>query len=304
MKKVIILGSYPDSIFARNTLSECVDKLSNHGYDLIIVSHFPIPEYIQSKVNYYLYDKKNPLLSYEETPSWNFSNNDFDVVINSQGHAPSVISNIINGVKLAESMGYDFFYYMEADNLMAPEDIVKLNSLQEIMVQSNRTLILFNPEKESDSYDTLLFGGIPEYFLDCVHPITMPSKISLERAFYIYLHQHERLGWIVQSSVKAYFNKSDINIISHEYIVEVIGTDSNDLYLWIQNHPSNSHPIFVVINAEPTITLMPDTWYLHKMTQDMHVTIHNNKMTTFKDFYLYDSDIFYKKGIITFKQNT
>jgi hypothetical protein len=288
-------------------LSECIDKLSDSGYDLMIVSHLPVPEDIQMNVHVCLYDKENPLLSFSQTPSWEFFSTNFNVIIYTQGHTVAVSRNIMNGVELAEQLGYNFFYYMEADSLLHPDDVRKLESLRMTMFDVDKQMILFNPEK--DTYDTLLFGGKPTYFMNSAKlPRSIDElehfNVSLERLLYYNIHHLKQDFVINKLSVNAYFNKSKINLITHNYLVEVIGVQgSNNLLLWIQNHPSNPNPIYITINDSPEFQLMPDTWSYSYVNSDVMVNIINGDQVETKRFSLSQKcvDEYRKKGTITFK---
>lgn len=310
MKKIIILGTYPSTLDSKNVLSECIDNLALSGYDLMIVSHLPVPEDIQSNVNVCLYDKENPLLSYSQTPSWEFFSTNFKVVIYTQGHTVAVSSNIMNGVELAYRMGYEFFYYMEADNLMHPDDIVQMETLREAMFLTERALILFNPmDDDCTSYETLIFGGVPKYFLRYAKlPRNLKEltdlNVSLERILYRNLHQYQKNFMVIDLPTKKFFSRSNINVITHNYLTEVIGVEGSDnLLLWIQNHPSNPNPIYVTVNDSPEFQLMPDTWNFSYVNSDLMVRIENGNQVEVKKFSLSEKSIkeYRMKGKITFK---
>jgi hypothetical protein len=59
MKNIIIIGTYPNDSYKLDMLNDCINRVKPLGYDIMIVSHYPIPEEIQSKVNYVLYDSEN-----------------------------------------------------------------------------------------------------------------------------------------------------------------------------------------------------------------------------------------------------
>jgi hypothetical protein len=77
----------------------------------MVVSHYPIPTYIQEKVNYTLYDNENILLPYDLTPKVTCFTTDFDTVINNNGHSLTVSKNINNGINFCNNLGYEFFYF-------------------------------------------------------------------------------------------------------------------------------------------------------------------------------------------------
>ena len=50
MKKIIIISSYATTPEKEKTLNECIDKVSHKGYDVMLTSHYPVPDYAQPAV--------------------------------------------------------------------------------------------------------------------------------------------------------------------------------------------------------------------------------------------------------------
>ena len=57
-KDIIIIGTYPDHPKKMEMLRECIERVRPLGYDILVVSHYPIPTDIQEMVDYVIYDKK------------------------------------------------------------------------------------------------------------------------------------------------------------------------------------------------------------------------------------------------------
>ena len=79
-KKVTSAGDYPDDIFVVDTwpntpekeadLIECIRRLREfEGIPILLVSHYAIKPEIQKLVDYYLYDKDNPLMLHKDFAS-------------------------------------------------------------------------------------------------------------------------------------------------------------------------------------------------------------------------------------------
>ena len=181
MKKVIIISSYATTPEKEETLIDCIDKVSHRGYDVILTSHYPVPDYIQKKVNYCIYDSENILLPYSISPSFWIDNDQFELEVNINSHNLTICRNILNGVGLSKIMKYDFFFFMESDNIFSDDDFIKLDDLSNQMLLNNKHLIFFKNQWISEygeshvNYETLIFGGEVNYFLD---NMPLPSTIS------------------------------------------------------------------------------------------------------------------------------
>lgn len=315
MKQIIVIGTYPSSPEKEKILSECIDRLSNIGYDLMVVSHYPLPSYIQEKVNYCIYDKENTFLPVELTPSFWSENEAYHIEIFSEGHFLTCSKNIFTSLNLVNALKYDFFYYMESDNFLEPEDIQKMEILKESMFEQEKNMILF---KHKDgrylTYDTLLFGGKPNYFLDNIYlplnvedyRVNIGSSGTIERSFYDYLSKDEDKFIITPQSVKSYFDQSKMNIISHEYFVEVIGNNTKDqLFLWICNGYNNSNSIKISINSGEWNVLSRGGWILipKNVGDEVYVDVEENEYFIRKSFKITEEnkDEYYNKGKIIFK---
>jgi len=316
MKKVIVIGAYPSNPEREEVLLECISRLSNIGYDLIVVSHYPIPDYIQKKVNYCIYDKENIFLPTNLTPSYWFGTEACHVEIFNEGHFLTCSKNMLTSLNLANALKYDFFYYMESDNFLEPEDITKMEFLKELMFLQNKNMILFKSEDGGNpTYDTLLFGGRPDYF---VKNATLPTNLeeyialnlntTIERTLYGYLNADENNLLTIEGRSKQYFNKSQINTISHEGIVEVIGNEeTNQLFLWISNDYANTQDIQIKVYPSDNYTILkPGNWaYIPKEVGD-HIIVEMKEESGFthkKEFTITEEnrEQYFKKGKISFR---
>lgn len=256
MKKVIIIDTYPDTKENIDCLNECLDRLSGKGYDLMLVSHYPVPVDIQKRVEYCIFDKENTLIPYNLTPySW-MANESFYLQVNSCGHATAICKSMYNGISTAKSLGYDFFFFMEADNLLHEEDVTLLDEIHSKMNDDDKKMIFFkNKELKYDFYETLIFGGSPEYFMDNIKlPLTLEEYVewlsdsgsflseSLEISFYRkFLKKEDFL--VIDENTASFFKKSVINKYS----------GSDNLCVVVTNNLNNQCILFLKNFGEKTI---------------------------------------------------
>jgi hypothetical protein len=315
MKKIIIIGCYPSTNNSEKMLSDCIDILSNTDYDLMVVSHYPIPTYIQEKVNYTLYDNENILLPYDLTPKVTCFTTDFDTVINNNGHSLTVSKNINNGINFCNNLGYEFFYFIESDNLFGDKDLSKLETLRKKMFEQNKKMIFFHQcAEEYLIYETLIFGGVPNYYLE---NIKLPSSInqlidtvvnpgqSLERILYDKINNQNFNFLIINQESSSFFNDSGINIIAHDYSVNVIGNNiDNRLILWL-NNLSSEKTIHFTINDNHHLPLTAKSWYYQYVNDNeiINIEINDNGYITQKQFIITEENKneYRQKGSLNYK---
>jgi hypothetical protein len=314
-KKLIIISTYPENQQKEDILSKCIDKLKSLEFDILIVSHHPIPLHIQNKVDYCLIDNQNTLLPYELTPRYWCVTNDFNVIINNYGHQLTVSTNIQNGIDFATNNNYEFFLFTESDNLIDELDIKKIDELSLLMSSTNKKMVFFNHLVENNPiYETLIFGGVPSYYqeniklpLKVVDVLNNPkfSGLSLERILYEQANKKDDY-LLIETDSKSYFNNSSLNRITHDYNVEIIGSNSNDnLVLWI-NNSTNDKNITFIIGDEPELILGPKNWHycFKQIGETVNVTIDDNGVLSHKTFTITDEEKikYIEKGMITFNK--
>lgn len=292
MKRLITIGTYANTKDKEDMLSECIDRLSNIGYDLMIVSHYPVPEYIQKKVDFVIYDKENTLEPYSLTPLYHYFTDEFTVQVSNQGHITTVCRNISNALALAKHHGYEFFYHVESDNIFSDEDIKKLDDLREKMFKTGKELILFGYEHDGTQiYESLIFGGKPSYFL---YKMQLPLYVedferlnieyTLETTFHSNLKANEHEFLIINEPSSSFFNTSEINKVNNFSQMEVLHDVANDKYvLWISNLIQNPESIYVIVNDSQKFELVPNAWIMLPILTDNPININVNESGIIKN---------------------
>lgn len=318
MKKIIIIDAYPNTQEHIDCLNECVDRLSGKGYDLMITSHYPVPYYIQEKVDYCIFDKENILIPYNLTPySW-MTNESFYLKVNAKGHVLTICKNMHNGISMAKSLGYEFFFFMEADNLLHEEDTSLIDILRSDMYESNRKMVFFKDKKLNyNFYETLIFGGSVVYFMDKIKlPLTLEEYIewisengsflseSLEISFYKkFLEKEDFL--VIDENSESFFKKSVINKYSGcDYLCVVITNNIDDRFvLFLKNFGKKT--VDFRINDMSHIT-DPGCWSYRFVENNTEISVlmyQNNEIVGRRHFSVTEENRskFAENGFIEFK---
>ena len=250
MKNLFVIDTYPSTEEQKKLLIECINRLSNVGFDIMIVSHISIPEEIQKMVNYVIYDTDNTFLPGERTPFFWVSLFDNIFRVFNSGHSLAITRNMQNAFLMAKSSGYDFFYFLEYDVLINESDIQKLITLKDTMKNEGKKMIFFEPENfyecGSHVYETLLFGGEVEYLLSKFLP---PKNIkewdslnmgyTLELAFYEQLSKYSEEFLIVPKHSSDLLDNSDINVYRYGLIISEL----------LYNHNEPNKPILLLYKS-------------------------------------------------------
>lgn len=108
MKKIFIIDGYPKNKKQIQLLKDCIESVIPIGWDILLVSHCPVPSEIQELVTYCIYDKNNSFVPPHISPHIYSSNESFDFKFYLGGHALAISINMFNGFKFAQDYGFDF----------------------------------------------------------------------------------------------------------------------------------------------------------------------------------------------------
>ena len=61
---LIIILSHCDSKEKIEILTDNIKKLKTQNFDILLLSHTPIPSHIQQMIEYFIYDKSNPIINW------------------------------------------------------------------------------------------------------------------------------------------------------------------------------------------------------------------------------------------------
>jgi hypothetical protein len=310
-KNIIIIGTYPNHPHKMEMLRECIERVKPLGYDILVVSHYPLPTDIQEMVDYVIYDKENVMMV-DSCPEYSFGVDGFVVKKHSNegGHALSVVKNINNGINFVNYLKYEFFFYMESDNLFGSDDLLKIEILKNSMFVEFKKMLLFHPNVKIKSYETLVFGGIPSYYCKSVHLPVIESefngeRVSLERFFYLTHNENVSSYYIVNSSSREYFSSSEINKEFPKFIVDVFGSNKEPyLYLFVRNFPENNNSIEVTINNKTPQEICNGCWHMRQVNlgEPLIVKVMCDGVETVKEFGLGEEDKlgYFKNGFVKF----
>jgi hypothetical protein len=253
---LLIIHAYPNTQHKINVLIESINSVSNIGYHILLVSHYPIPLDIQSMVTYYLFDSVNDLVHKNQSHIfYELYNSDHYVQIRDDLHNTAVLRNMYKSISFAKILGYDYFLFMDGDCIISVEDVVLFNQLTDNLVSNEYPMLFFN---HGSLYATLLFGGNCEYFLNS---IKIPYEVEdynnseyspyiLEVSFYMNYCNNSDTFLIINESVEDYFKHSKINVISRTSLMcEFVSYTTNQVVLHISQNSQLPHMVSIKVNG-------------------------------------------------------
>lgn len=127
---VIVINSHINNKAKEDILIECIKQLKKTGIDIMISSHTRISSEILDLVDYYVFDKDNPMIS-SHTDFYFWRNKQIEIQIKTplSAHSYTALKNVKNAVYFAKSLGKKYFYHIEYDCVISDEDVDTLLNL-------------------------------------------------------------------------------------------------------------------------------------------------------------------------------
>jgi hypothetical protein len=324
MKTIFIIGTYPTNDEQYDVLRKCIESIKKRGHDVMVVSHNPISTWgIYNLVDYGIYDRDNSFLPSYMTPHFWTVTDKFHIQIFNGGHTLPICRNMKNGVELAKARGYDAFVFMESDIIMSEIDMETLESYIESIANDGKEMFFFRPEEyrgtnNSYVYETLLFGGKLQFFIDNMN---LPTNLdewhkyqmgfTLEQTFYEKLCQHEKKFLIINDHSSNVFLDSQVNLFRYglfncKMIYNEVCPD--EPVLFINNSFLDEKPKYVCINVDGKKTQFVlqkgEHWFgSYKIGKDVSVDVdvyEDDKMT---NSYFYEYYSIKEENILKFREN-
>jgi len=141
-RELIIVGTWPNLESRVQLTKDTINSLKPLGRKIMLLSHYPVDEDIQKMVDYYIYDKHNPLTHHSYYTRFYRYTNDFHAEININGlknsnQSLTVLTNLFNGAKAAKSLGYEAFFYTTYDVVLDARDIPVIEKALDIGDKTN-----------------------------------------------------------------------------------------------------------------------------------------------------------------------
>lgn len=123
---IFVVGCWPDTEEKENNLIQCINKLKEFpGIPIMIATHYPVKPEIQNMVDFYFYDKDNPLLHHNDYGEYEvFSDmwaetDSYKLESKIKFHHDYAIWVLMQKTfKLCHALGKKTVHYLEYDNII------------------------------------------------------------------------------------------------------------------------------------------------------------------------------------------
>ena len=166
-KNLIVIECYCDTEQKLSLLDKMINSLNNK-FDILVTTHSPLPELIQEKIDYLIFDKSNPILKYPERGMkfWRKIKN-IKITHIMDDYGWTVYNLKKNAILFSKQLDYDYYSFINydinitedlVDLLNNPEDFICTNFLDPLTKKSLFPSLLFNilsKENTNKIYDLI-----------------------------------------------------------------------------------------------------------------------------------------------------
>lgn len=121
---IFVVDCWPDNENRENDLLECIKILKTFNIRILLVGHYPVKPEIQKMVDYYIFDKSNPLLLSDELSDydvdsgrWTLLNGQRIENLQTFHHDYAIWETMRNAFNFCNYLGKKYIHFLEYDNI-------------------------------------------------------------------------------------------------------------------------------------------------------------------------------------------
>jgi hypothetical protein len=259
MKNVFLVSSYPNDEKKLSALKQTLKSIKRDDFDILLTTNYPINDQeVYDLIDYFIYDKSE-VESFVELghvvvrpngllDGWFMDGQGLRVGASfDNAHHYNLYRCVYTALSFLNSIGYDFFYYIEGDANIEKDEMDILLKFKDRMFEENKKMIFFEVDMWGRVDYSQVYGGVPKFFVEKTNiPYDYKTWLSgeyylkgLEIIYYQCFHQYEEemliLKWELLTSFKLNtISKSDT--YGYKYILFF---NLEEPYIVLYNHHSS-----------------------------------------------------------------
>lgn len=215
---IFVIDSWPDNESKESDLIKLIHKLKTFNIPILLVGHYPIKPEIQKMVDYYLFDKNNPILLEKDFDAydvgsgfWSSADNWYSEVKYEYHHDYAIWETMRNAFNFVKYLGYSRIHFLEYDNLI---DVVQYR--QAFLEES----IYFDAVLYEYSKGSISDKDLSEYCATFIFSIKTDVAVQLidqiksKKEYFI----NKPKGWQLERVFLSELKKITNNIFASKYI--------------------------------------------------------------------------------------
>lgn len=231
MKKIALIQSHCNTEEKLNVLKENIVKLRKLDLDILLFSHIVLPEEIIKSVDFFVYDKSNPILWDERRHLYWWANDHIKLESSVADYGWTVFNQIIKSYNTVSDLEYDMFYIVCYDLVIDSfvTDVISNNKIGKFKHVKPK-----NVNEVGDYVDVVFDTSL--IFLSLTKSIIEKIVQNLKKEEYI-----DNPSWIAEKYLEIILERDQINIENLGTVTDLLHESTS---VFNQSHNSD-YEIFV-----------------------------------------------------------
>jgi len=331
---IFIIDCWLDTESKENDLVSLIKKLKEFDVPILLTGHYPVKPEIQKMVDYYLFDKDNPLLLRDEfrmydVASTRWTAKDNWKVENSVDfhHDYAIWTTWKNSFNFAKYLGKKYIHFLEYDNL-----IDTFQYRQSFMEEVRRHELVLYEYREGSTFDlgefcaTFIFSVKTDVAIEIVNKVKdktdyfmdKPNGWQLERVFLKYAKEvtsdisiSPYIANNNELNTQAVWNRDGLLRNGEPFQIYIASEENKKLYIhlisgFFETKPSKDLLVEVVYGTfRKFIKIGLDDYILEEIGEYRkgdRVKVYYQGVEVFNEFLKDDFDKFYRSNTVTFER--
>jgi hypothetical protein len=272
MKEIVIISDYPTDALRTDNLLNLINNIKSKEKEILLISHILIPDYITSRCDYYMYDKKNELIDKKfsnlntdyctNISEFSFCSKEFSRMDNND-YRYSVIKQFILSLNYLKMLKYDIVHFIEGDTNY--NNLTEIDDNYDILTKTKYDAVIYQSPN-------MMAGNFFSFNL---------NKIDLKN--FLPLNKEEIIEKIIFFKYAEEFTKKEILKDLNFFVKEYNSTKYPILIGCSNNEYKNIWSSFFKINEEWNYVMKNVT------KQDKKIKIYKNSSPHTIEFTLFSS---------------
>lgn len=235
MKEIVLIGSYCNTKIKLNTLEKQIDNLKLLNLDILVFGRYPLPQYIQEKCDYFIFDKSNPIIEDRVLYNYLFTHGKkINFIFQDYGYA--ALEQITKSLGFVKSLNYDIAYWLvyDVDTTEFPSfRELSLNKLKEHNAVCHQFL-------KSDNLPSGIDGTSVSFKVQTAYD---KLKSTMTETFYRDLINRTHKTFISEDFMEECFRVSEMNhymVTPKPSLPAVLSSTNNRKHGEVNNFPKSS----------------------------------------------------------------
>lgn len=293
-EELVVILTYPDTKVKNDITKRCIENIKKSGRKILLASHYPVSNELQSMVDYYLFDSYNPLIEHTLYKYYwsDMGNMKVDLNLdklpnyNNLNQSLCVLNNIENSIRFANQLGYKRVINVSYDFILNDDNISKINELcTKLNTNNKQGYFMRYVEGNMVLYKSVFFIINTDFYSNIFKNPRTPDKYNqecknmdihnfLEYYYEGKLKNHEIDLLIEDTDEEKLFNNDEINLFSGVEYLNVIPVKDqpNSFVIWYNSSNKNDNRRLVLEfkngNNIETVThvIKSRSYYYRKLT--------------------------------------